>query len=208
MSGPVSATDLLDLLATRRVCRDFLADPVAEEDLVALLEAARWATSAGNLRVHRFLVIQDPDRIRLTRALAPGVLGVPPAIVAICVDLDVAERAGVRPDRDTSVIIDVGTAAMAMMAEAHALGLGTCPATSFSQAGVQTVLGLPAPARPEMLLLVGHPAQVAARPRRRPPRHPSPKLLEIAYWERYGEPLPRPSVYGSTSSGGVWGPRL
>ncbi|MGH7922122.1 MAG: hypothetical protein ACREQM_19595, partial [Candidatus Dormibacteraceae bacterium] len=65
----------------------------------------------------------------------------------------------------------------------------TCPATSFSPAGVQTILGLPSRARPEMLLLVGHPGGASAQPRR-PTRRPSPKLAELAYWERYGEPPP------------------
>ena len=114
-----------------------------ENDLLLLLDAARWATSAGNTRVQRFLVLQDPEQIRRAKALAPGVLATPPAIIVICTDLDAAVRAEVRVERDPSVYIDVGTAAMSMMAEAHALGLGTCPATSFSQEGVRTVLGLP-----------------------------------------------------------------
>lgn len=185
----VSADELIGLLSTRRVCRDFAPDPVPERDLVALLEAARWASSAGNRRVHRFLVLQDPEQIRLAKALAPGVLARPPAIIAICVDRQAAERAGVRLGHETSTFVDVGTSAMAMMTVAHALGLGTCPATSFSHGGVRTVLDLPAQAEPEMLLLVGRPrTPEAAAPR--VPARPSRKLAELAYWQRYGAPLP------------------
>jgi albonoursin synthase len=197
MTGAIRPKDLLALLATRRVCRDYTSEPLEESDLLLLLDAARWATSAGNTRVQRFLVLQDPEQIRRAKALAPGVLATPPAIIVICTDLDAAVRAEVRVERDPSVYIDVGTAAMSMMAEAHALGLGTCPATSFSQGGVQTVLGLPPQCRPEMLLLVGHPrtATTAAAPRT--PRHPSRRLFELAYWERYGDLLPERPVPGA-----------
>ena len=188
--GGPSPAELLALLSARRVCRDFSPEPVAEAELVQLLEAARWASSAGNTRVQRFLVLADPARIRLAKALAPGVLAVPPAMIAICTDLDAVARAEVRLGRDASVLIDVGTAAMSMMVQAHALGLGTCPSTSFSQAGVRTVLRLPERARPEMLLLVGHPRRLELARVSRPSRRPSPRLRELAYWERYGEPLP------------------
>ena len=192
MTGVV-AEDLLALLRSRRVCRAFSGEPLADVHLLSLLEAARWATNAGNTRIQRFLVVRDPERIRLAKALAPGMLATPPAFVAICTDLEVAARAGVRADRDPSGYIDVGTAAMAMMVEAHALGLGTCPVTSFSQAGVASVLGFPATARPELLLLAGHPAgdadaTVATRPVSG--RRWSPRLRELVFWERYGEPLP------------------
>lgn len=191
MSG-AGAEDVLDLLRSRRVCRAFSAEPLCDADLLHLLEAARWATNAGNTRVQRFLVVREPERIRLARALAPGMLAVPPAFVAICTDLQVAARAGVRVDLDPSCYVDVGTAAMAMMVEAHALGLGTCPVTSFSQAGVARVLELPASARPEFLLLVGHPARGAGRAGagRMGGRRWSPRLRELVFWERYGDPLP------------------
>lgn len=188
MTG-VAPGDLLALLRSRRVCRSFTGERVSDADLLHLLEAARWATNAGNTRIQRFLVVRDPERIRLAKALAPGMLATPPAFVAICTDLQVAAGAGVRPGPDPSAYIDVGTAAMSMMAEAHALGLGTCPVTSFSQAGVARVLGLPATARPELLLLVGHAAGKPG-PAVRSGRRWSPRLRELVFWERYGDPLP------------------
>lgn len=192
MSG-VAPDEVLALLRSRRVCRAFSDEPVRDGDLLSLMEAARWATNAGNTRIQRFLVVRERERVRLARALAPGMLAMPPAFVAICTDLEVAARAGVRAGLDPSVYVDVGTAVMSMMVEAHALGLGTCPVTSFSQAGVATVLGLPSTARPELLLLVGHPSEDAVRPavngRARGKRW-SPRLRELVFWERYGDPLP------------------
>lgn len=193
MPGPapelgMASDEVLSLLASRRVCRAFSEAPVADNNLVAILEAARWGPSAGNNRIQRFLVVRDPERIRLVKALAPGVLTTPPVMIAICTDLEIAERQGVRVGLHASVFIDVGTAAMSMMVQAHGLGLGTCPVRAFSQSGVRTVLDLPPEARPELLLLVGHPVHPNAGPLRR--RRPSPKLRELAFWERYHQPLP------------------
>lgn len=177
---------VLALLRSRRVVRDFTAEPVCDEDLLALLEAGRWASSASNNRAHRFLVVRDPARILLVRAMSPGMLALPAALVVICTDLPAAAAKQIQVDKDTTRWIDVGTAAMAMMVQAHAMGLGTCPTTSFSRPGVRVTLELPDHAVPELMLQVGHPARPlpAAGPltRRWTGRH--------AYWERYGEPGP------------------
>ncbi|MEU1198728.1 nitroreductase family protein [Streptomyces sp. NPDC005813] len=54
--------------------------------------------------------------------------------------------------------IDAGTAAATMMLAAHAIGLGSGPVTSFSRVAVATLLALPDPVRPELIICLGHPA--------------------------------------------------
>lgn len=182
----VDPASLLALMSTRRVVRDFSPEPVEDTQLWMILEAGRWATCASNNRVHRLLVVRDRQQVKLVADMSPGIFSHPAVMVVICTDLQAVAAAGLRPDADRTVLIDVGTLMMNMMAEAHALGLGTCPATSFSRAGVEVVLGLPAHARPEAILLIGHPA--AARPPVLPWRsRPSRLLAELVYWERYGQ---------------------
>jgi nitroreductase len=172
---------LLELLRSRRVCRSFTPEPVDEATLRMIVEAGRWASSASNNRVHRFLVVRDPATIRLVRAVSPGMLGRPPALIAICTDLAARSAAGLGP-QDTSTWIDVGTAAMNMMVLAHSLGLGTCPTTSFSHSAVGAILELTGRALPECLLQVGHPAPLRGRTR------PRADLERFVYWDRYGSP--------------------
>lgn len=189
--GQVDPASLLALMSTRRVVRDFSPDPVEDTPLWMILEAGRWATCASNNRVHRLLVVRDRQQVKLVADMSPGIFSHPPVMVVVCTDLQAVAVAELREDADRTVFIDVGTLMMNMMAEAHALGLGTCPATSFSRAGVEVVLGLPAHARPEAILLIGHPA--AARPRVLPWRsRPSRMLAELVYWERYGQAPPLP----------------
>jgi nitroreductase len=173
-----------DLVRRRRVCRSFTSEPVADHHLWLLLEAARYATSASNVRIHRFLVVRDAGRIRLVRLVSPGMLGEPTALIVICTDLRAASAADVHVDRDSTVLIDVGTAAMSMMLAAENLHLGACPLTSFSRPAVSEVLELPEFAVPEFILQLGH-----CRPQRRVlPRSRKRGLsaADLAYWERYG----------------------
>jgi nitroreductase len=192
MDSPASAASkgtggeagILGVLRRRRVCRSFTGEPVAESHLWQVLEAARQATSASNVRIHRFLVIRGAERIRLVRLVSPGMLGNPAALIVICTDLNAAAAADVHVDRDSTVLIDVGTAAMNMMLAAEALQLGTCPLTSFSRPAVSEVLELPAQAVPEFILQLGH-----RRPQQRVMPQATTRRLppaDLAYWERYG----------------------
>lgn len=50
---------ILDLIKQRRSVRRFRSEPVPAETIKTLLEAARWAPSAGNRQAWRFWVITD-----------------------------------------------------------------------------------------------------------------------------------------------------
>jgi nitroreductase len=152
------AAAVLDLIRRRRAVRAFTDAAVDDASIRLIVAAARWASSASNRRLHRYLVVREPRRLRLVRSLSPGMLTVPPALIVVCTDLAKARLAGVKLDRDTTTWIDVGTAAMNMMLAAEALGFGTCPVTSFSAAGLGVVLDLPEEIVPELLLMVGRPA--------------------------------------------------
>jgi nitroreductase len=67
---------------------------------------------------------------------------------------------------------------------AHALGLGTCPVTSFSHSGVATVLGLPPQMAPELLLMVGHPQSVERGLNPNAPK--SITTRDLMFWEEVG----------------------
>jgi nitroreductase len=177
-AGPV-----LEAIRSRRVTRAFTAERVADEDVRMVVEAARWASSAGNRRINRFLAVRDPGAIARVRAFSPGMLGVPAALVVICTDLERVRVEQVQVERDTSVWVDVGTAAMSMMLAAHALGLGSCPTTSFSRSGVAAALNLPSKAVPEFILQLGHRAH--ERREMRPGASTKLSLDELLYWERY-----------------------
>ena len=179
------AETVLEVMRTRRVVRRFTDGPVSEADVRAVLEAGRWATTGGNRHVHRFLVVRDPAVIRLVKLMSPGMLNAPTALIVVCLDLEQSEQQQVPVERHDSVWIDVGTAAMNMMVVAHALGLGSCPVTSYSRSGVSTLLDLPETVVPQLFVLLGHPA----RHRRQLRTGASTRLSvdDLTYWEHYGQ---------------------
>lgn len=181
------AGQIQGLMKRRRVCRSYTGEPVADDDLRRLTEAARWATSAGNRHLHKFLIVRDPAKIHLIRAVAPGMLVVPPAVIVILTDTERARQESMQAN-DHSTRVDVGTAAQNMMNLAQALGLGTCPVTSFSRSGLAVMLDLPPHLIPEFMLMVGHPA-----PAERVLRANAPKPItarELTYWEEAGRHEP------------------
>jgi nitroreductase len=59
---------LLPLLRGRRSIRRFRPDPVPEETIEKILEAARWAPSAGNRQAFRLLVVRSRERLEAMAA--------------------------------------------------------------------------------------------------------------------------------------------
>ena len=135
MTRSERAEAVFENIKTRRAVRSFTDQPVSVADLRRIVEAARWASSAGNRRLHRFYVTRDPEKIDLINTIGPGFYGSPAALIVICTDLDRLKLFSIRQGQDVSTFIDVGTAAMNMQLMAHALGLGTTPVTSVSRSG-------------------------------------------------------------------------
>jgi nitroreductase len=176
MSNPV-----LEAIRTRRIVRALTEQPIDRAAFEEVLKAARWAPSAGNRRLHRFVAIQDRLTLRLLRAVAPGMFQHPVAVVVICIDQARAASFGLRPNAK-GLYVDVGTAAQTMLLAAHSLGLGAGVVTSFSQAAVSAVLNLPDGLSPELFVCLGHAATVqpaAMRPRGKV------TWQSLTQWERF-----------------------
>ncbi len=171
-------------MKTRRAVRSFTGAPVSDDDLWEIVQAGRWAASGGNLRPHRFFITRVPEKIRQIRSFSPGMLAEPQAIIAILIDWDQVSREFSSIEPSMIVYVDVGTAAQNMLNMAHALGVGSCPVTSFSQSGVAGVLGLPANLSVELLIMLGHPKPVDRGLNANAPK--SVTTRDLTSWESFG----------------------
>jgi nitroreductase len=64
-SVPVGAdAPILEVMATMRAMRRLKPDPVPDELLEALVEAATWAPSGGNVQAYSFVVVTDREQMR------------------------------------------------------------------------------------------------------------------------------------------------
>ncbi len=168
-SADAAAAAVLTAIRTRRVVRAMTDEPVARESLETVLDAARWAPTAGNRHLQRFVATDDPATLRVLRMVAPGMIARPTAAITICTDRHLAADYGFPPDA-AGLHVDVGTATATLLLAAHALGLGAGPVSSFSRAAVTVVLALPEGWVPELVVCLGHPAPVAPAPMGARPR--------------------------------------
>jgi nitroreductase len=171
---------VLQAIRTRRVARALTDAPVGHDQLQAVLEAARYASHAGNRRLHRYAVITRPSLLRAVRMVSPGMLQRPMAAIVVCVDWAQVHNYGF-PPASPGPYIDVGTAAATLLLAAHSIGLGAGPVTSFSRTALSTILNLPTAVRPELIICLGHPATQQPPAMRRQGR---PRWDDLIQWDR------------------------
>jgi nitroreductase len=167
VTAPAYRSDpVLAAIRSRRVTRAMTPEPVERGRLEAVLDAARWAPTAGNRHLQRYVVSDHLGTLRALRMVSPGMVQHPAAVIAVCVDRPLAAAYGF-PPHATGPYVDVGTAAATILLAAQAVGLGAGPVTSFSRAAVAVVLRLPDGWSPELLVCLGRPAPDQPAPVRR-----------------------------------------
>lgn len=159
--------EVYEAIRGRRSVRRFLADPIDRETLDRIVDAAIWAPSGGNAQTWRFVIVTEPERIGKLRTVSPGLLGDPPAVVALCQDLGAARAKGGALGETFLAPIDAAMAAQNLLLAAYAEGLGTCTIGSFHKAAVGRLLNLPDRVEPVLLVSVGRPVESPDPPKRR-----------------------------------------
>jgi nitroreductase len=181
-----------DVVLRQRACRDFAPDPVPDEDVARMLEAAVHAPSAENAQPWVFVVVRDADRRRriteLTRRLWDGGAGDhsrPRLAAGLFAEVDGAVRSGfggapvlvvVAGDgRDPTTRATLGAsvfpAVQNLLLAATALGYGSALTTlpTVAAAELRDVVELPEGLEPMAVVPIGLPARSLGRPRRLPP---------------------------------------
>lgn len=155
-------TEFHSILKTRRVNYHFEQDrPVPDDMLWRILEAARWAPTAGNIRLHRYVCLTEQKVIKQIKLLSPGfVASLPAALIIICINKALVTDETMEPVFHN--YIDVGAAAQNILLTAHALGIAAGIITSFARESIQALCNMPPAWSPEMLIPLGYRAEPPA----------------------------------------------
>ena len=143
-----------------RQTREFEPEPPTDEELAAIVDAARWTGSAANEQPWRFIVLRDLETLRaLHTAGLPQTRGLATAPAAIAIVLPGDERT-------ISRAYDEGRAAERILIAAHLLGLAAGISWIRSAVGptVAPLLGLPADRFVRTIVAVGHPTERGRQP--------------------------------------------
>jgi len=150
------AKELIDTIYSRRSIRRYTEEPVSEEQIKTLLEAAMAAPSASNRKPWHFVVVTERETLgRLAEAHKYAkMLHEAPVCISVCGDQSVSERFWVQ---------DCSAATENLLIAATALGLGAVWCGVYpSQERVEAIgkiLGIEAPVVPLNIIAVGHPAE-------------------------------------------------
>lgn len=133
--------DVLEIIKRRFSVRSYLPEPVADDDLNAILDAARYSQSAKNLQDWKFIVVRDSDMRNNLVSAAKGQRFVAEApVVIVCCG---AGTEYVMTCGQHSYPIDVAIAMENMVLTAYGLGYGTCWLGAFYEDKVKQLLGIP-----------------------------------------------------------------
>ena len=127
-----ASNETYDSVLALRTVRKFLKEPVSENDLVHILEAARWTGSSKNRQSWSFVVVRDHqqlDRLAECGDFTVPIRNAPLVIVPIQ-----------HPD---GYEWDMGRVSQNIMLAAAAIGVGSCPITLHRHDCARKALGVP-----------------------------------------------------------------
>lgn len=195
-------SDFFDVVRTQRACRDFSQEPLGDDLIAQVLEAATFAPSAENRQPWEFVVVRDEaaraqihdlaekawagggrafSEQRLTpevladveHGIAGGGYRAAPVVIVVAAD---TERT-----HTTTVPSSIFPATQNLLLAANALGLGsalTTITTGFASE-LRELLDLPEHVVPQAVVPIGHPARKLGPPRREP-------FADHTHRDRYG----------------------
>ena len=208
---PVSSLRLVDYMSAlqdairqRRSIRKFRDQPIPKSLVLQVLDAGRWAPSAGNAQPWRMILVNDAYvRRELLETIARNLvdellsgatskevdytdeiaepLSSAPVLIVACMTKEVF---GDRPDRwlseHTMGVQSVAAAIQNMLLVAHDQGLGGCWCSTplLCPTAVRRVLGIPQSVEPQAVIALGYPDEKPEPPRRKP-------LSEVIYLNRW-----------------------
>ena len=199
--------DMFETIGTQRAMRRLKPDPISDEDLWKILDAAIKAPSGSNRQPWNFIVVRDaetkrkigeyyldawnkayvsgPGQAALREPRMAGVYRSAEHLAHHLADAPVLIIATIRKD-GASISSTAGAsiypAVQNLMLAARALGLGTTLTTlhKFHEEEVKELLGIPEEVETMALIPIGSPKGRFGPPTRLP-------VEKVVYWEKWSE---------------------
>jgi nitroreductase len=181
--------DALECIATRRTIRKFLDIPVEFEKVGNVLDAGRYAPSAGNLQDWKFILVTD-DKMRQEVAKAcveQFWLATAPVIIIVCTEPERTKRFYGKSGEKYS--IQNGAAVVQnMLLAAHAEGLGSCWVGAFEDEAIKRLFNIPDDVLVQAIVPLGYPDEKVPMPLRY-------TLENVTYIEAWGNRIKDLAAY-------------
>ena len=165
-----------ELIRKRYSVRAYRADPVEDDKLNQVLEAARLAPTASNRQPFQIIVIHTEGRkSELAKIYRREWFVQAPLLICAA---GVSRMSWGRADNRRYLDVDVAIVMDHLILAATNLGLGTCWVADFDAITVRRILGLPDDVEPLIFTPLGYPAD---RPSEKV-RKPLSDLVRYEHW--------------------------
>jgi nitroreductase len=157
--------EFIELARKRYSVRSYKAEPVEDDKLQLVLQAARLAPTAANRQAFRLIVIRTRNReSELLRIYSRSWFVQAPVVICICA---IPDEAWVRSDGKNYSDVDAAIVMDHLVLAATDLGLGTCWIGAFDPVVAREVLGITEQVDPIAFTPLGYPADQSAAKKRK-----------------------------------------
>ena len=163
--------EALECIKTRRSIRKFTEQPVTEDEVRQVVEAAAFAPSWKNTQIARYIVVTDKEKkdnladdCMLDFAFNQKTTHGAPALVVLTM---IKERSGYERDGSFSTPLATHWQSFDAGIAAQTFGLGTVIMGIYDPAEVAKVVEIPEGQEVAALIALGHPAQDPQAPARK-----------------------------------------
>jgi len=179
---------VIDLIRDRRSIREYIERDIPYEDILEILEAARWAPSSGNLQNWYFVIVKNRDAIeKIAKATRQEFVKNSNTIIVVCSDDKLVES--LYGDRGKMYAIqNVAAAIQNMLLVATEKGIGTCWVGDFDEDEIKSIIEAPKDISIHAIITLGYYSKKPEPPKRK-------SLDEIVFFEKWGNKTYKPSLY-------------
>jgi len=173
--------DVLEAIKGRRSIRAFKSQAVPPEIVEKLIDAARWAPSAGNIQPWEFIIVRKQEiKKRLAKAaLDQTFIEEAPVVIVVCANENRSLMGyGIR-GKTLYCIQDTAAAIQNILLVAYSIGLATCWIGAFREEEAREVFKIAQGVRPVAIIPVGYSDETPSPRSKRP-------LKQIVHYETFG----------------------
>jgi nitroreductase len=172
---------VFETISNRGTIRRYLDQPISQENLIKIIEAARLSQSAANRQPWQFIIVTDVSMKKNLSKASRNQESVSTAAAVIVYLANPTEAAKVGPFE--GFLIDGSIAIENMVLTSWEFGIGSCWIGAYDEKTVKELLGIPETLRVVSLLTLGYPNEK--------PKAKNRKILtDILHYERYGHKEP------------------
>jgi nitroreductase len=144
--------DVYETIQKRRSIRKYKKQPVENEKIQKILDAARLGPSAANIQPCHLILVSDPSTLR--KAYGAEWFEQAPLVIVVCANEKTSWK---RSDGLNYWVVDAAIAMQNIVLTATQLGLGTCWIGAFDEGKLRKALNVPNDFKIVAMTPIGYP---------------------------------------------------